>query len=139
MLIISWLTLIFIMIEGKVIFKLASIEYDWVMVEESTLRLRFKLCCIVKLAWFFQTNVFLRVFIYLLLLCYLWWVTMMEIFILINLPIFRRKRNPYCLENFWKVFFKLLVFRGRVSLLLNVMGKLFFFSKRRKICMQNED
>ena len=53
----------------------------------------------VKLALFFQADVFLRAFMYLLLLCYSVRVTMMEIFILTNLLICRRTRNAYCLEN----------------------------------------
>ena len=39
--------------------------------EESTLRIRFKLCCIVKSALFFQTNVFVRVFIFVIIVLFM--------------------------------------------------------------------
>ena len=59
------------MIDGKTVFNLIAIEYDWAMVEESTLRIRFKLCCIVKLVLFFQTNLFLRVFIFVIIVLFM--------------------------------------------------------------------
>ena len=102
------------------------------------MQFRFKLYYIVKLALFFQINVFLTAFIYLFLMCYLLRVYMMEIFIRTNLFIGGHKRNAYYLKNLR--FFKMSKFHDRVILLPNVMGRLFCFSSiRRKPHIQNED